>query len=325
MDQLAYDTAHQVIVCKWCRTCVAPGRAATERHFRRKSTHGLVGPTLRAYVEYADSFLLRPLNELKAKRGTAMAPVQHLDVLDGFRCLSCAYSNGVEEFLTTHLPRMRDHMATHGKKAGQHTVGVPLWEERELQSYFGARGRIDYFLVHRGEAAQGGERGDSEREGSDGSWERCTERHRAEDRESKGAGDKRGDDVGFGGTCSVKGQAAAGVEEERLFARLEGDMAAAALQLANQGRYGVVEDFELKTSRVPWLERTGFPSHLAGLSDKEVKSSYRLPNKGTAGVCSSGGDDNNDMNAACCGLIAPQTQSSRTPTSSAATPHLSAR
>ena len=298
MDQLAYDTTHQVIVCKWCRTCVAPGRAATERHFRRKSTHGLVGPTLRAYVEYADSFLLRPLNELKAKRGTAMAPVQHLNVLDGFRCLGCAYSNGADEFLTTHLPRMRDHVATHGKKAGQHTVGVPLWEDCELQSYFGARGRIDYFLVQRGEAAQGGERGDSEGEGGDSSLARCTVRHREGDRESKRAGDKRGDDVGFGETHSVKGQAAAGVEEERLFGRLEGDMTAAALQLADQGEHGVAKDFDLKTSRVPWLERTGFPSHLAGLSDKEVKSSYRLPNKGTAGVCSSGGvdDDNVECN-----------------------------
>ena len=56
MDLFTYDITHQVIVCKSCCTCVAPGRATTERHLRRKSTHGLVGPTLRACVEYADSF-----------------------------------------------------------------------------------------------------------------------------------------------------------------------------------------------------------------------------------------------------------------------------
>ena len=30
-------------------------------------------------------------------------------------------------------------------------------------------------------------------------------------------------------------------------------------------------------SRVPWLERTGFPAHLAGLRDKEISSFYQLP------------------------------------------------
>ena len=29
-------------------------------------------------------------------------------------------------------------------------------------------------------------------------------------------------------------------------------------------------------SKVPWLQRTGFLTHLAGLLDKEVKSSYQL-------------------------------------------------
>ena len=28
---------------------------------------------------------------------------------------------------------------------------------------------------------------------------------------------------------------------------------------------------------MPWLERTAFPSHLAGLKDDEIKSSHELP------------------------------------------------
>jgi hypothetical protein len=42
----------------------------------------------------------------------------------------------------------------------------------------------------------------------------------------------------------------------------------------------VVHDFgDSRAERVPWLERTDFPSHLAGLKDEEIKSSYTLPPK----------------------------------------------
>lgn len=47
----------------------------------------------------------------------------------------------------------------------------------------------------------------------------------------------------------------------------------------------VVKEFDSKTSRVPWLERTGFVSHLAGLRDAEIKSSYQLPNRQRDGDC----------------------------------------
>jgi hypothetical protein len=42
----------------------------------------------------------------------------------------------------------------------------------------------------------------------------------------------------------------------------------------------VAHDFgDFWSERVPWLERTDFPSHLARLQDKEIKSSYQLPPK----------------------------------------------
>jgi hypothetical protein len=42
----------------------------------------------------------------------------------------------------------------------------------------------------------------------------------------------------------------------------------------------VVHDFgDSRAERVLWLERTDFPSHLAGLKDEEIKSSYTLPLK----------------------------------------------
>lgn len=42
----------------------------------------------------------------------------------------------------------------------------------------------------------------------------------------------------------------------------------------------VVRDFGVsRAERVLWLERTDFPSHLAGLKDEEIKSSYTVPPK----------------------------------------------
>jgi hypothetical protein len=42
----------------------------------------------------------------------------------------------------------------------------------------------------------------------------------------------------------------------------------------------VVHDFgDSWSERVPWLERPAFPSHLARLQDKEIKSLYALPPK----------------------------------------------
>jgi hypothetical protein len=42
----------------------------------------------------------------------------------------------------------------------------------------------------------------------------------------------------------------------------------------------VVHDFGDSWSEgVPWLGRTAFPSHLARLQDKEIKSLYALPPK----------------------------------------------
>lgn len=42
----------------------------------------------------------------------------------------------------------------------------------------------------------------------------------------------------------------------------------------------IVHDFgDSRSARVPWLERTAFPSHLAKLKNEEIKSSYDLPPK----------------------------------------------
>jgi hypothetical protein len=41
---------------------------------------------------------------------------------------------------------MQHHMFSHKRKAKEHE-STPLWEECRLQTYFTAKGRIDYFVV----------------------------------------------------------------------------------------------------------------------------------------------------------------------------------
>ncbi|KAM5527556.1 hypothetical protein FOXYSP1_19918 [Fusarium oxysporum f. sp. phaseoli] len=42
---------------------------------------------------------------------------------------------------------MHDHMPVHGRKASEHTNAMPLWRACKLQTYFTAKGLIDYFVV----------------------------------------------------------------------------------------------------------------------------------------------------------------------------------
>jgi hypothetical protein len=74
--------------------------------------------------------------------------------------------------------------------------------------------------------------------------------------------------------------AAAGLSapETDLFRKLDEDITKAEDDAERKG--GVVQDFtESKSSRVPWLATLGFPAHLRGLKDDEIRSSYMLPPK----------------------------------------------
>jgi hypothetical protein len=109
-----YHSTHRVVVCKPCATCIVPGRPNQERHLRAQP-HRLVGAVLKAAVEYLDGLDLKAAEQLGLDRPTGVvAPIPHLQVHDGFRCLLG------DVFLTTYLLRMRDHMITHGKKPKQH-------------------------------------------------------------------------------------------------------------------------------------------------------------------------------------------------------------
>ena len=69
---------------------------------------------------------------------------------DGYHCLLCEG----DVFLTTYLPRMQHHVFSHKRKPKEHE-STPLWKEFRLQTYFTAKGRIDYFVMTDGEEEGG--------------------------------------------------------------------------------------------------------------------------------------------------------------------------
>ncbi|KAK2468825.1 hypothetical protein H9L39_19587 [Fusarium oxysporum f. sp. albedinis] len=139
---------------------------------------------------------------------------------------------------------MYDRMSAPSKKSSKHTGAVPRWRTCKLQTYFTAKGLIDYFMV--------------------------------EDPSPSGAG---------------LATAPMSQEEGKLFENLKADIIQASRDLDEEA--GIVQDVEeSRADRVPWLVHTGFPTHLRGLRDAEIMSSYALLRSGGLG-----GDDGEEDTA----------------------------
>lgn len=226
-----YNPDHRVVVCSLCRSCIVPGRLSFERHLRA-DPHRLLGPALKASIELLLSYQARTTKELcktKPALGDQCRVIDGLDCYVGFVCLytGCGYA-------TRNLRKIRKHIpSTHQVKAAVYGQS-PLWMACKLQTYFTAKGLIDYFVVV--------DEGEEE-----------------------------------GGPRVARSQTAAPTEgEQAYFQELEEDCAKAKAKVVREA--GIVHDFEdSRASRVPWLERTGFPSHLKDLLDTEIHSSYKIP------------------------------------------------
>ena len=135
---------------------------------------------------------------------------------------------------------MYDHMTKHSKMRLAHKTDseAPLWAPCRLQTYFTAKGRIDYFVVE----------GNAEEE-APGGLELPEE-----------------DYVGPRPSSP----------EFQLLDGLKADIRQASQDL--EGKAAVVEDLgQGRGDREPWLVHTGFPMHLRGLRDVEIRSSFKLP------------------------------------------------
>ncbi|SCO76796.1 uncharacterized protein FRV6_01008 [Fusarium oxysporum] len=192
------------------------------------------GETLRSTVEQLSSYKLRPVEELRQwrpDRKRPCQPVKGLAVYGGYICTK----DDKCDYCTRHIKTIHDYAPAHGKKASQHTSDAPLWRACKLQTYFTAKGRIDYFVV-------------AEEERPSPSSLPATRR----------------------------GEPAPSQEEGKLFDDLKADIIQASHDLDSKAE--IIQGVKVsRADRVPWLIRTGFATHLQGLRDAEILSSYALP------------------------------------------------
>ncbi|KAG8664593.1 hypothetical protein FPOAC2_10293 [Fusarium poae] len=204
------------------------------------------GEELRRTVERFSSYDLHPPEELEQQRADRKKPCRPIEGLDMYEVYICTYIEAGCDYCTQRVRKMHDHMPVHGRKASEHTGAVPLWRTCKLQTYFTAKGLIDCFVVEDPSPSM------------------------------------------TGGVPSGTGLATAPTsqEEGKLFEDLKADIIQASRDLDEEA--GIVQDVEESRAedRVPWLAHTGFPTHLRGLRDAEIMSSYALPRSGGPG-----GDD----------------------------------
>ena len=273
-EPLIYNTQHQVLICRSCQTVVGPRWQAIERHLRGEP-HRALGPALKAYRAYTDSLTLQTLDGLRqGKPQLPCAPLEFLATFAGYSCLLCeqqsgsssASTTGPARFFTTYLPRLqRNHLPSHGQTAQEHRL-TPLWRPCQLQTYFTAGGRIDYFEVT-GPAATSQSQGSGEGSGS-GS-----------------------DSLPAAPTTATTAAttATAIAAQQALFTNIEQD--AGTIQQDVDRQAVIVQDLNAsRTEQVPWLDKTGFPAYLAGLQDSQIKSAYKLPPKDPAKAATSDRD-----------------------------------
>ncbi|KAL7916966.1 hypothetical protein ACQKWADRAFT_327468 [Trichoderma austrokoningii] len=219
------------------------------------------GEELQKTVDLLSTYGLRGQDELQHRRPNRRSPCKKIDGLTEYAGYMCLCDGDNCDFVTRRLDTMHDHMPRHGKTASQHTEGsTPLWKACRLQTYFTAKGRIDYFTVN------------------------VVEQGKGRDAMLPSSSSSRLPPLPPPplGQDAVHPALQRGLPpsplEERLFDGLRGDLRQAGRDLDNNA--AVVEDVGCdRADREPWLVHTGFPAHLRGIRDDEIKSSYQLPQK----------------------------------------------
>ena len=143
-----YNLQHRVLVCRDCGTCISATSTGHSRHLRALP-HRLVGAALKDMITRLDQFRDRCFNlaELRQfkprdKKYPCVA-IQGLDTYKGYYCMCDDHC----DYCTRRLPKMQLHISTiHGRRSSQEKT-MPPWRECHLQTYFTAKGLIDYFIV----------------------------------------------------------------------------------------------------------------------------------------------------------------------------------
>jgi hypothetical protein len=234
----SYNPVHQVIVCSNCHSCILPGRASQTRHLRAKP-HRLRGDALKATLQLFSSYSVRTVDELRAYKPRAedgVTRIKGLAPYPGFHCLQsgCVHHTRSLQTATKHAAVHKKELATAIRPPDADAAASCSWDTCTLQTYFTAKGQIDYFVVFEQE---------DEKEGS-----------------------------GHPGPIQARGPQRAYLKEK------EGDFERVKDDIAEQA--GIVQGFgDSRSAQVPWLQKTAFPSQLEGLTDDEIKGSFKLPSR----------------------------------------------
>jgi len=85
MSFASYNSAHRVVVCRTCHSCILPGRPSQEYHLRAEP-HRLLGQELRTALALLETYSLRTLRELEQHRPRAeddCLAIEHLEARAG--------------------------------------------------------------------------------------------------------------------------------------------------------------------------------------------------------------------------------------------------
>jgi superfamily II DNA or RNA helicase len=245
LGDFTYDTEHRIIICLLCQTCLSTGGPKYWKRHLQGGQHQLAGPQLKATVNllqsaYGDIGRATSIEELRRQRPSRRSPCRRVSGLEVYRGYICLCDEAGCDYATRHLKKMRDHVPGHGRKAPEHDGAQgPLWRACLLQTYFAAKGLIDYFVV----------------QGDDSAEAAAAE--------------------GYPGALGGLGPPPSQPERQLLEAaradiqqaRKDVDSAASAVQEVGGGR----------AEEEGWLLQTGIAAHLRGLLNEEIGSSYRLP------------------------------------------------
>lgn len=247
LHHFSHNADHGVVVCRLCSTCLIARKESWIIHLRA-SPHRSTGEELRLIVDHLSTYTgLRSFDELRQRaidlrcQAQPCRSIDGLEIYDGYTCI-CA--DGECHFQTRRLRTMREHMHVHAKKAKQHSEATPLWRACKLQTYFTAKGMIDYFEV--------------------------------EDAAPTISQQAAPLDISPSSSSSSTSISATAVQHARSqFHQVIKDQICHRSRLSDVGRDAL--RFDSRSDFEPWLVTTGFPTHLDGLRDAEIRSSYLLP------------------------------------------------
>ncbi len=244
LDDFTFDGDHGVVVCRECATCIVPDGPHKWKHHLRREPHRMGGKRLLKTIDLISSYELRGRDELRRRRPDRRAPCKRIPRLATYRGYICLCDTQTCDFVTRRPEAMYGHMPRHGKTASQHDPdGRRLWGSCVLQTYFTAKGMIDYFVVQEDERGCGSARAAT------------TARLQGEYQGPR--------------PCSA---------ERQLLHELRADLKQAARDAEEKA--AKVEDVgEGRGDRKRWLVQLGFASHLHGLRDSEIRASFKLPKK----------------------------------------------